>query len=263
MAKKIGEEPEVPDSITGAASRNDARISSAVQSLTITISSLFGSPDSPHECPVRQSETDEQHPGQISSEHGLSETAAVSRGCSDGRGPGCLVSDPSRSRPGLTSAGNAANSPPKQALFPSALRGPPLATRRPLSNPLRATQAPASEAGFERVAVDAKQARRLAHIPAHTLEHPQHDLALELLGGLHQGEAVHPRTRVVVRNEQVERQVTEADQRALGQSHEALDDVLQLSYVARPPILLQNRERFGREALDAPAELLAVLADEV
>src|SRR5258705_5845565 len=52
-----------------------------------------------------------------------------------------------------------------------------------------ALDAPARELREDRVAVDAEQARRAAHVPARALEHAQDVLTLELLHGFAQPRA--------------------------------------------------------------------------
>src|SRR5918994_7785940 len=121
---------------------------------------------------------------------------------------------------------------------------------------------PAIELRLERVAVQAKHARRLAHVAVDAVQGAEHDLALEPITGLVEWQRVGlGRTGRAQR--QLERQIVHADRRSVDQHHRALPHVLQLAHVAGPAIDAEDVECLRGESLGALAELVVVAADEV
>ena len=99
-------------------------------------------------------------------------------------------------------------------------------------------------------------------------------LALQRAQDVHLLEAVarflerqrRPRARPargLVVDGEVEREIVEADHRADGQSHAALDHVLELTDIARPVVGGQRRQRAAGDAAHVLLELPRVLANEV
>src|SRR2546426_2142040 len=113
--------------------------------------------------------------------------------------------------------------------------------------PAGRANAPASELHPERITVDFEDPSGFGEIPSHALEHSEHDLALELVRGLIEGEGFgRPDLRSLLGQQHVQRKIVELDDGPFGQDHTSLDDVLELAYVPRPPVRPQGGERFGR-----------------
>src|SRR5262245_58949081 len=94
-------------------------------------------------------------------------------------------------------------------------------------------------------AVDAEPGGGLRHVPVRSLERAPDrigfaalDLATQPHAVLRDGSGLEPR-----------RQILRAHLRALDQNGRALHEIPQLTYVARPSIFLEDRERFGGESL--------------
>src|SRR5213594_370725 len=112
--------------------------------------------------------------------------------------------------------------------------------------------------------MDLENSARLGEVPAHPFEDPEHDLALELVRRLVQGQRLGPpNLRGLLRQGDIERKIVELDDGPLGQDHAPLDDVLELAHVARPPVGLQRGERFGRGPVNPLVEPAIVAPDEM
>ena len=112
--------------------------------------------------------------------------------------------------------------------------------------------------------MDLENSAGLGEIPTDTLENPQHDLALELIRGLVEREGFgRPDLRGLLGQRDVQGEVVELDDRALGQNDAALDDVFQLTHVARPAVGFQGGERLGGQSLDALVEPPVVAPDKM
>ena len=110
----------------------------------------------------------------------------------------------------------------------------------------------------------AEQARGPAHVPLDALEHAQHVLPLEPVARLPQRQPVvlgEPRARL--RDRDVERHVLQVQHRSRGQHDRAVDDVLQLTHVARPVVAGEHLERARRHAAHVAPAVARRLADEV
>src|SRR6266852_7596868 len=113
--------------------------------------------------------------------------------------------------------------------------------------PAGSPNAPPRELHAKRVAMDRENPSSLGQIPSHALEHSEHDLALELVRGLIEGEGFgRPDLRGLLGQQHVQRKIVELDDGPFGQDHTSLDYVLELAYVPRPPVRPQGGERFGR-----------------
>src|SRR5690242_1131820 len=179
-------EPEVPDSITGRASRNDASSRAAARILVMVLPSqesvgphhegldagrLYarGSPDSiietrSRKCPIL-------HATALLLERGKQELMHCGWAMAEGLGRcNCLIRRAIRSDWPATG---------RDGLLLGA--GPAHVARAYL---------PAVQLGLERVAMQPEHARRLAHVTVHAVEGAQHDLALEAIARLVEREHV-------------------------------------------------------------------------
>ena len=103
----------------------------------------------------------------------------------------------------------------------------------------------------------------LREIPPHTFEDSEHDLALELVSCLVQGQGLRrSNLRGLMGQGNVERKIVELDDRPVGQDHAPLDDVLELADVPRPPIRMQRGERLRGRPRDPLMEPTIVAPDE-
>src|SRR5437870_7104605 len=124
--------------------------------------------------------------------------------------------------------------------------------------------APSRQLHTERVPMDLENPSGLGQVPADTLEDPQDDLLLELIRGLVERKGFgRPNLRDLLGQRHVQRQIVELDDGRLGQDHAALDDVLALTHVARPPVGVQGGQRLGRKPLDSLVEPSVVAPDEM
>src|SRR5258705_8877197 len=131
---------------------------------------------------------------------------------------------------------------------------------------LVAAEAPGGEASEEGIAMYAEPARGAALVPALPLERAQHVGLLEAVARLAERErtglylAVGGRRLV---HGELQRQVVEPDHRTRGQRHAALDDVLELTHVARPVVAVERDAGPARERAHVLLELARILAHEV
>jgi hypothetical protein len=115
--------------------------------------------------------------------------------------------------------------------------------------------------------VHAEEAGGAGPVPVLTLEGPQHIRLLEAVPRVLEREGhrspVASRALVDLVDGEVHGKIVEADHRPRGEGDAALDDVLELTHVARPVIGLEGGQGPARDAADVLLELLGVLAEKV
>src|SRR5438876_4494599 len=127
---------------------------------------------------------------------------------------------------------NATPRSPRESPPPSDWADRP-ATGRPATGhsmlPAGRTNTPASELYPERITVDLEDPSGFGEIPPDAFENAQHDLTLELICRLVEGESLgRPDLGGLLGQRDIQREIVELDDRPLGQHHAPLDDVLEL-----------------------------------